>query len=426
MPILLWSLCRYSMDGYIMSKFDKYFLMNSCDAKEYALEKLSIFNVDAELESKEIGDGNLNYVFRVWDKNSNASVIIKQAGDTARISSDFKLSTDRNRIEAELLEFEGELAEGLVPVVYKYDNIMSCCSMEDLSDYTIMRQALLQHKIFPSFADQITTFMVNTLLLTTDVFLDHQKKKELVKRYINPELCEITEDLVYTEPYNDYKHRNDVYPPNLEWVKKELYEDDELKLEVSKLKFDFMTKAQALLHGDLHTGSIFINENSIKVIDPEFAFYGPIGYDVGNIIANLIFAWANADATMQKDQERITFKKWIEKTITEIIDIFNEKFLILWREGATEISAKVSGFDEWYLKTVLQDTAAVAGLELCRRIVGMAHVKDITSIENEEARIRAERICITIAKKYIVNRESYVSGENFVNTILEVESIFPR
>jgi 5-methylthioribose kinase len=409
-----------------MSKFDKYFLMDSSDAKEYALEKLSIFNADSELESKEIGDGNLNYVFRVWDKNSNNSVIIKQAGDTARISSDFKLSTDRNRIEAELLEYEGKLAKGLVPIVYKYDNIMSCCSMEDLSNYTIMRQALLQHKIFPSFADQITTFMVNTLLLTTDVFLNHKEKKELVKRYINPELCEITEDLVYTEPYNDYKHRNDVYPPNLEWVKKELYEDDELKLEVSKLKFDFMTNAQALLHGDLHTGSIFINENSIKVIDPEFAFYGPIGYDVGNIIANLIFAWANADATVQKNQERITFKKWIEKTITEIIDVFKVKFLKVWREGTTEVSAKVAGFDEWYLKTVVHDTAALAGLELCRRIVGMAHVKDITSIENEKARIRAERICMTIAKKYIVNRESYVSGEYFVNTILEVESIFPR
>jgi 5-methylthioribose kinase len=74
-----------------------------------------------------------------------------------------------------------------------------------------------------------------------------------------------------------------------------------------------MTTTQALIHGDLHTGSIFINENSLKVIDPEFAFYGPMGYDVGNIIANLIFAWANAEATMQIRQERTSFKNWIEK-----------------------------------------------------------------------------------------------------------------
>lgn len=36
-------------------------------------------------------------------------------------------------------------------------------------------------------------------------------------------------------------------------MKKELYEDEALHLEVSKLKFRFMTDAQALLHGDLHT-----------------------------------------------------------------------------------------------------------------------------------------------------------------------------
>ena len=40
-------------------------------------------------------------------------------------------------------------------------------------------------------------------------------------------------------------------------------------LEVAKLKFDFMTHAQALIHGDLHTGSIFIKEDSTKVIDAD-------------------------------------------------------------------------------------------------------------------------------------------------------------
>lgn len=48
-----------------------------------------------------------------------------------------------------------------------------------------------------------------------------------------------------------------------------------------------MNNAQALIHGDLHSGSIFINEKGIKVIDPEFAFYGPMGYDIGNVIGNL-------------------------------------------------------------------------------------------------------------------------------------------
>ncbi|PKM70677.1 MAG: S-methyl-5-thioribose kinase, partial [Firmicutes bacterium HGW-Firmicutes-18] len=290
-----------------MSRFDSYFLMKPSDVVEYAREKLDFFAPDSDLEGKEIGDGNINYIFRVWDNKSGKSVIIKQAGHTARISDAFVLSTDRTRIEAEILKLEHDLAPGLVPMVYKYDDVMSTCCMEDLSDHVIMRSALIQHQKFPRFADDISTFMVNTLLLTTDVVLDHKQKKAMVKSYINPELCEISEDLVYTEPFNNYNNRNNVFPPNQKWVEQEIYNDKQLLLEAAKLKFEFLTHAQSLIHGDLHTGSIFIKPDSTKVIDPEFAFYGPMGYDIGNVIANLIFAWANADATMSNSAEKTDY-----------------------------------------------------------------------------------------------------------------------
>jgi 5-methylthioribose kinase len=398
--------------------------MKPADVVEYAREKLDVFTPNANLECKEIGDGNINYIFRVWDKNDSTSVIVKQAGHTARISDAFVLSTDRNRIEAEILKLEGELAPGLVPVVYKYDAIMSCLSMEDLSDHEIMRAALIKHQKFPRFADDITTFMVNTLLLTTDVVLEHKHKKALVKSYINPELCEITEDLVYTEPFNNYNNRNMVFPPNLEWVTVELYNDPELLLEAGKLKFEFLNHAQSLVHGDLHTGSIFIKPDSTKVIDPEFAFYGPIGYDTGNLVANLIFAWANGDATISDPVERADYLGWLEKTIVEIVDLFNAKFLKAWQENVTEILAKQPGFDRWYLDTVLRDTSGVAGLELCRRIVGLAQVKDITSIGDENKRLRAERICLTVAKNFIKNRVTYKTGNDFLTTLKSAAKSF--
>ncbi len=409
-----------------MSKFDTYFLMNPAEVAEYAKEKLDIFDDGAALECKEIGDGNINYIFKVWDKNSDKSVIVKQAGPTARISEDFVLSTDRTRIEAEILQMEYEVAPGLVPVVYKYDDVMNTCSMEDLSDHTIMRTALLNHETFPLFADHISTFMVNTLLLTTDVVVEHKQKKAMVKSFINPELCEITEDLVYTEPFNDYNGRNLVFPPNLEWVTKELYNDPDLLLEVGKLKFEFLTNAQALLHGDLHTGSIFITQESTKVIDPEFAFFGPMGYDIGNVVANLIFAWANGDAEIEDTAEKEAYCGWVEKTIVDVIDMFIEKFSVAWDQHVTEILAKQPGFKEWYLSSVLRDTAGVTGLELSRRTVGLAQVKDLTTIADEKARLRAERICLTAAKQFIKNRESYQTGADFLQTLKDAVLSFPR
>ena len=400
-----------------MSKFDKFFLMKPADIVEYAREKLDVFDANANLSATEIGDGNINYIFRVWDADSGKSVIIKQAGPTARISDTFVLSTDRSRIEADVLMLENELAPGLVPLVYKYDAKMSCYAMEDLSDHVIMRNALLEHQIFPLFADHITTFMVNTLLLTTDIVMEHKQKKALVKKYINPELCEITEDLVYTEPFNDYKKRNDVFPPNLKWVTQNIYEDVELRLEAAKLKFEFLTNSQALIHGDLHTGSIFVKPDSTKIIDPEFAFYGPIGYDTGNIVANLIFAWANGDATLTDESERAHYLGWVEKTIVEVVDMFCSKFNQAWDENVSEHSAREPGFRAWYLSGILRDTAAVTGLELCRRIIGLAHVKDITSIHEEQARLRAERICLTAVKEYIKRRENYQNGIQFLSTL---------
>jgi 5-methylthioribose kinase len=406
--------------------FDRYFLMKAVDAAEYASAKLAGFGDAADLRASEIGDGNLNYIFRVEDLRGHRSVVIKQAGDTARISSDFRISTDRNRIEYEVLKLEAELAPGLVPEVYRYDPVMFCCAMQDLSDHVIMRRALLDRAVLPRFADDITTFMANTLLLTSDVVMEHKAKKRLQGSFINPDLCEITEDLVYTEPFNDLKQRNQVFAPNREFVQRELYDDQALRRETAKLKFEFLTNAQCLIHGDLHTGSIFVRPDSTKVIDPEFAFYGPAGYDVGNVIANLVFAWTNADTTMTDPVHRNEFAGWLERTLAEVVDQFQAKWSALWAERVTEPTARYPGFAGWYLDGVMRDTAGVCGLELCRRTVGLAQVKDLTSIAEPERRVRAERLCLAFAKRCILQRDGFRTGADYLAALAAVAVEYPR
>ncbi len=407
-----------------MSRFDSYFLMKTEDIKEYVNEKLSFFPADAKLECKEIGDGNLNYVFRLYDINTGKSIIIKQAGEVTRISADMKLSTDRGRIEAKILKLQGKYAPGLVPEVYLYDEVMCAMMMEDMVGHTMMRTGLMQHKTYPVFAEDITTFMVNSLLLSTDVIMGHKDKKENVKSFINPDLCEISEDLVFSEPFIDYNSRNNVFAPIADFVKKELYEDKALHLEAAKLKFAFMNNAQALIHGDLHTGSIFINQEHTFVFDPEFAFYGPMGYDVGNIIANMFFAWCNGDATIEDETQRAEFCGWVLDTIVEIVDKFISKFKVAFKDKVTDTMAKTDGFLDWYLGSILADTAGIAGLESIRRTVGMANVKDITTIPDVNKRARAEKIVITLAKNYIMNREKFLCGADYRRAIEETIAKF--
>ncbi|MGZ9586925.1 S-methyl-5-thioribose kinase [Paenibacillus marinisediminis] len=402
-----------------MNQFTHYFTMKEPDVVQYALTQLDYFDDGAELTCIEIGDGNLNYVFRLVDTRTNRSIIIKQAGPVARISDEFIVSPDRNRIESEILKLQYELAPGLVPIMYKYDPIMNCCVMEDLSDHEIMRKALLDHKRFPLFAEHISTFMANTLLLTSDIVMNHKEKKEQLKRFINPDLCEISEDLVYTEPFYDCP-RNDVFERTREFAKSYLWEDEELLLETAKLKFEFMNHAQSLLHGDLHSGSIFIKEDSTKIIDPEFAFYGPAGYDVGNVVAHLLFAYVNADSVMKDEAAREQQKAWLITCLVDVIDLFREKFMKLYHEAATDRVAKIPGFDVYYLNGIISDAAAVAGMELIRRIIGLAGVKDVTSIADPTARARAEKLLLVIGKTFIMQRAGIRTGDDFKQIVDDV------
>ena len=101
----------------IMGKFEKYFLMDEHVILEYVKEKYNFFAANAELTCKEIGDGNLNYVFRVSDQNGK-SVILKHSGIETRARSGRKVNVDRNRIEAEILTLQDRLCPGYVPKIY--------------------------------------------------------------------------------------------------------------------------------------------------------------------------------------------------------------------------------------------------------------------------------------------------------------------
>ncbi|WP_100372915.1 S-methyl-5-thioribose kinase [Bacillus sp. FJAT-45037] len=395
-----------------------YFTMTETEAIEYAKSTLHFFTRDADLSCKEIGDGNLNYVFRIVDSKTGQSLIIKQAGPCARISDEFKLSPDRNRIESEILRFQGELAPGFVPDVYHYDPVMNCCAMEDLSSFEILRTALLKHQMFPHLADHLSTFLVKTLLSTSDLVLGHKEKKELVKKFTNPELCEITEDLVYTEPFYNCP-RNDVFEGTLPFVEAEIWNDSELALETAKLKFDFLTNTQSLLHGDFHTGSIFVTEFETKIIDPEFAFYGPAGYDLGNIVANLIFAYVNAAKCIGDKDKRDSHLTYLQTTIEKTIDLFKSKFIHDAKHKVTEQVAGYDGFIDHYLDRIIRDAAAVTGLELCRRVIGIAHVKDLTEISDQSKRVEAEVFCLKLGKSFILNSEHFRSGTDFKKALIE-------
>ena len=202
------------------------------------------------------------------------------------------------------------------------------------------------------------------------------------------------------------RNKNIVTPGNEDFVREHLYEDEALHAEVAALRNGFMNNAQALIHGDLHSGSIFANEQGIKVIDPEFAFYGPMGYDIGNVIGNLFFAWANKAYTGGSAETQTA----LEQTIRETCDKTAEKLAAEYDKLVTFPLYRASAFRKAYLDGVMADSYGYAGTEIIRRVVGDSKVMEVPSVTDPAQRLPMERALIDLGIYLIKNRAGGLAG----------------
>jgi len=199
-----------------------------------------IFQQGEELESAEVGDGNLNMVFKVWAKaEPNRTVILKQALPYLRIVGEsWPLTTDRARIEAEALKVEYKLVPEHTPKPYFFDPVMYVTAMQNLNDHIIMRYGLSDGIKYPHFAKHIGLFLARSLGGTSDLMLDYKTKKEEVIRFTNIELCKLTEDVIFTEPY--IEHSNNIYHDELRPQVEAVQAREDLRAEVAEMKEKFM------------------------------------------------------------------------------------------------------------------------------------------------------------------------------------------
>lgn len=401
----------------MVQKANEHTLMTKEQIREYIGEHFPLFNSGADVDVREIGDGNINYVFRVINTNQQESLVVKQADKLLR-SSGRPLDINRNKIEAEVLNIQYKLVPEYVPEVLLYDEKMAVMVMEDISIYENLRYALLAKKVFPKLAQQISQFLVQTLGNTNDVVMDKRQKKAYVKQFINSDMCDISEDLVFTEPYNDYKKRNVITCGNEEFVQSHLYDNHELIAEVAKLREQFMNHAQALIHGDLHSGSIFVTQEGMKVIDPEFAFYGPMGYDIGNVLAHLFLSLVGNGSNEEDDK----FDMWVLETISFIFDHVSSGLKQLIFDQTRVSLYKTEEFINYYVDQVMVDAIGYTGTEIIRRVVGDSKVKELVDIKQGPQKVKIEQKIIQLATELIMNRQQITKGNQLIKIYKDIYS----
>ncbi len=381
---------------------------------------------------REVGDGNLNLVFIV--EGPAGGVVVKQALPYVRlVGESWPLPLERSWFEYSALTEEARHAPGLTPEVFHFDRAQAMIVMEYLSPHIIMRKGLIRSVEYPRFADDIAAFLAATLFNTSVLkgsAAEHKARIELFAA--NTALCKITEDLVFTDPYREAP-LNRWTRPYLDPEKRAFERDSALRVAAQALKYKFMTSAEALIHGDLHTGSIMLTPEDTRVIDPEFAFMGPMGFDIGAVIGNLLLAFFAQGGHEAAPGARDAYRDWILGQAEAVWSGFSRRFLEFWRAAPSGDAYPASLFASdddraamekeraRFMRMLFQDTLAFAGAKMIRRILGLAHVEDLEAIADPELRASCEVKALRLARELLVGPNRFSSMADVIGAARAAE-----
>jgi 5-methylthioribose kinase len=366
---------------------------------------------------REVGDGNLNLVFIV--EGSGRSLVVKQALPYARVVGEsWPMSLDRAFFEYHALTRLGARDPGRLPELLLFDQVQALQIMEHLSPHIILRRGLIAGTIYPALGEHLGRYLARTLFRGSDLSMDTARRKADVALFAgNVELCGITEDLFFTDPFWDCPRNR--HTPALAAVVAAIRTDRDLKLTALEMKARFCTCAQTLLHGDMHTGSVMVSDTDTRVIDAEFAAYGPMGFDIGSLLGNLWMAYFAQVGHRADDAGGDAYRRWILGLAETVWEVFVAEFSLLWRTERAGILGGRELFENQadplgaelmlhgLLAEIWSDALGFAGIEMHRRILGLAHIPEFETIADEARRAACERRALAAGRELAVHRRAF-------------------
>lgn len=377
---------------------------------------------------REVGDGNLNLVFIV--EGTEGAVCVKQALPYVRAAGpSWPMTPDRAFYENAYYLAVAPHVPGLVPAIYHYDPELYCTVMERLSPHIILRQGLIAGRCYPQLAQHLGEYVAGACFFTSDLARAFEHNMESMALFAgNKALVRISVDLIFTDPYCE-SARNRHTSPQLDALVAELRADTTLKIAAARFGQKFLDDTQALLHGDLHSGSVMVSETDSRVIDPEFAFYGPIGFDLGAFFGNLLLAWYSQPGHISADDDRVAYRSWILEQARGFWESFRSRFLTLWAEhgegdvfprrmfGRPGDAAALRGAREAFVDALFADMLGFAACKMIRRILGFAHVIDFESIADAALRAQCETGALAMARLLLTQPQQFRSVADVIAAV---------
>ena len=365
----------------------------------------------ASWDVQEVGDGNLNLVFVI--AGPEGKVVVKQALPYVRLVGDsWPLPLNRSFFEYHALIRQAKRDPGSVPEIYHFDETQALIVMEFLDDHVILRYKLIAGEKVAGLAAWLGKFVARTAFRGSDLAMDIAERKSETQMFLgNVELCKITEALVFTDPYfaAPMNHHTSALDP----LVAELRSDVPFKTEVQRLLAKFVGNAETLLHGDLHTGSVMCTHDRVRVIDPEFGTYGPMGFDLGMLIANFLMALFSQPGH-REPKDLLSYQEWITGVMVDLVDSFEKEFSLLWQSERRGLLYSSSIYEDQghtatqalagKLAEIWEDALGFCGIEMNRRILSLAQNADFEKIANEEVRAKLEARNLMLGRYLVLRR----------------------
>jgi len=377
---------------------------------------------------REVGDGNLNLVFMV--EGPEGSVCVKQALPYVRAAGpSWPMSPERAFFENSYYLAVAPHVGASIPQIYHYDSELYCTVMERLSPHVILRHGLIAGRRYDNLARDIGEYIARACFFTSDFALPFERKMDGIALFAaNKPLIRISVDLIFADPYFD-SARNRHTSPQLDDIVATLRRDGSLKAAAARFGQKFLSETQALIHGDLHSGSVMVTENDSRVIDPEFAFYGPIGFDLGAFFGNLLLSWYSQPGHSIPSDDRIAYQEWILQQAKIFWETFRTRFLALWNEDAKGDAFPAAMFSapadkaalqsarSAFLDSLFADMLGFGACKMIRRILGFAHVADFECIQDAALRADCEASALAMAHTLLTHPEQFRSVDDVIGAV---------
>lgn len=397
-----------------------YYQLSSENIEEYLFSLDFIKRIEGyeSLSVRDVSNG-INMVFFIsFEPSIHPPLILKQALPFFREHIEEKLSQRRIDMEREAYSFFAKYIAEQIPKIYYSSTLMKLIIMEFISDALPLADAFKYRIKHPTLTKDIAHFLAHTLFYSSSFFLRSHEKRELVTLFnANSDICHLTEEYIFTRRVP--QERRALKSSLSDTLFKELLTTDrELQKNILELKYKFMSRSDSLIHGDFKPGAILLKEHKACVIDFEFAFVGPFGYDMGSFLYSLIAAVVSF--SLYQDTE--DYQEWLLESIVETYRGFESELLKIWSidiESALTSSDSLDAtlfehYKESVIVEILQESIGFAAVQISAKMIPLLVLQES---HFEQRQKRYFQIMFQISKIFLKEYKRVKSIESVIKIL---------